>query len=167
MTGDFEHIGRSESIVRLVNTKYVVEDVVSVEAFATSIGETYLSVNRPFVESFNDDVKSFVKTHNDFVLQTDAHLSCYGAAMIVGEVCDISVVHGSEKLDVSVEVEPRAAHTKSHAGIFVRSNNNNVVRGRQLNSKTIPHGVSSDSILMEVQWRLHDIAKLEILKLEE
>ncbi|MBQ4405414.1 MAG: hypothetical protein II852_00225 [Bacteroidales bacterium] len=167
MTGDFEHIGRSESIVRLVNTKYVVEDVVSVEAFATSIGETYLSVNRPFVESFNDDVKSFVKTHNDFILRNNASLSCYGAKMKVGEVCDISVVHGSEKLDVSVEVEPRAAHTKSHAGIFVRSNNNNVVRGRQLTSLSIPHGVSTDSILMEVQWRLHDIAKLEILKLEE
>ncbi len=167
MTSRCEYIERSEDVVRLVNSKYVLDDVVSVEAFATSIGETYLSVNRPLVESFREDIKSFVKTHNDFILRNNASLACYGAKMKVGEVCDISVVHGSEKLDVSVEVEPRAAHTKSHAGIFVRSNNNNVVRGRQLNSKTIPHGVSSDSILMEVQWRLHDIAKLEILKLEE
>ncbi len=167
MTDRSEYIERSEDVVRLVNSKYVLDDVVSVEAFATSIGETYLSVNRQLVESFREDIKSFVKTHNDFILRNNASLSCYGAKMKVGEVCDISVVHGSEKLDVSVEVEPRAAHTKSHAGIFVRSNNNNVVRGRQLTSLSIPHGVSTDSILMEVQWRLHDIAKLEILKLEE
>ena len=167
MTSRCEYIERLEDVVRLVNSKYVLDDVVSVEAFATSIGETYLSVNRPLVESFREDIKSFVKTHNDFILRNNASLACYGAKMKVGEVCDISVVHGSEKLDVSVEVEPRAAHTKSHAGIFVRSNNNNVVRGRQLTSLSIPHGVSTDSILMEVQWRLHDIAKLEILKLEE
>lgn len=163
MTKYTDNIERSENVVRLVNTKYVVDGIVSVEAFATSVGETYLSVNRQCIASFADDVSAFVRLHVEFRLQLDRGISCYGAMMNVGDVNDIVIVRGADKLDVSVEVEPRANHTKSHAGIFVRSNKTNIVRGRQMRSDTIPRGVSTDSILMEVQWSLQELADLVVL----
>lgn len=63
---------------------------------------------------------------------------------------------------MDVEIESRDAHTKSHAGIFVRSGGVNIVKGRNIKSISALRGVSSDDILMEVQWSLKDTASLEM-----
>ncbi len=70
--------------------------------------------------------------------------------LIVRDILQIDVEYKGEHLDVDVEVEPRRAHTKSHAGIFTRYNNKNVKKGGMLK---INHsdGVASDFILLKVQ----------------
>lgn len=64
-------------------------------------------------------------------------------------------------LTIEVEVEPRDVHTKSHAGIFVRSGAQNVLPGRSLMSTAVPGAVSVDMILQDIRWELLSLSTLE------
>lgn len=61
---------------------------------------------------------------------------------------------------IDVEVEPRDVHTKSHAGIFVRTGAQNVLPGRFLMG-TVLESVSVDMILQDVRWELLALSTLE------
>ena len=64
-------------------------------------------------------------------------------------------------LAIEVEVEPRDVHTKSHAGIFVRSDAQNIIPGRSLMGTSIQEAVSVDMILQDVRWELLALSTLE------
>lgn len=154
-------IDSEENVARLLCSEWVDNGDISVDAFALAPNETYLSVNRPAVDTFRSDVEKFVSSHQGFVTAKDHGQAFCAAMMNVVDVKAISVEIDDCQLDVDVEIEPRDIHTKSHAGIFVRSGGVNIVKGRRIMSSSVPKGVSSDDILMEVQWSLKDIAKLE------
>lgn len=42
-------------------------------AFTLDFGESYLSVNRPIVETFNDDVSNFVKSHSCYLFEGEIY----------------------------------------------------------------------------------------------
>lgn len=159
-------VPKREDVVRLIHQDWVVNGILLRNAFMTAKGETYLSVNRPAVKSYESDVLDFISNHPQYLAKDSAN-EYYRGRMNVGEISIIEVSLNDQPLNVSVEVEPRNAHYQSHAGIFVRSGDSNIVSGRPLKSDHIPVGVSSDDILQEVQWALRDFALLECCALEK
>jgi len=159
MEGQGNIIDSKENVARLLSNEWLVEGEVSVDAFALAPKETYLSVNRPSVPTYEADVRKFVSSHREYLFAENNEMVFSAAMMNVGDIRGIIVDVDGSSMDLDVEIEARDAHTKSHAGIFVRSHGENIVRGRSIMSASVPKGVSSDDILMEVQWCLKDIAK--------
>ena len=151
-------IDGSEEVVRVVSSEWVVDGELQQSAFMLNPRETYLSVNRPIIDSYEADVRSFVLSHDKFLF--DNGNSYRIASISVSDIRAISVYNeDNQELNINVEVEPRDTHTKSHAGIFVRSGEINIIPNRQLSE--FPKTVSTDMVLQEVRWGLLDIAQLE------
>lgn len=142
----------TERVARILSRDWFEDGRLLHVAFALNHGETYLSVNRMSVSSFSSDVKAFVETRDKYIFGDNDDEYCK-AILIVRDIRQIDVEYKGEHLDVDVEVKPRSAHTKSHAGIFTRYNNKNVKKGGMLK---INHSdeVASDVILLKVQMSL-------------
>jgi hypothetical protein len=150
----------SEAIVRIIRQEWLVDGVLQQSAFTLKPQETYLSVNRPAVDTYDADVQSFVSSHASFQFDNGKKYRC--ASMQVSGVRSIKVLdERNQPLAVEVEVEPRDAHTKSHAGIFVRTGAQNVLPGRSLMGTSVPEAVSVDMILQDVRWELLALSTLE------
>ncbi len=53
-------VTNKEKIVRILHNDWVVDGKIQVNAFSMRQNETYVSVNRPAIQSFTDDVSEFV-----------------------------------------------------------------------------------------------------------
>ena len=149
----------SEQVARIVSKEWMIEGVLMPQAFEFAPRETYLSVNRPCVDTYKEDVSQFVMRHPQYLSEDGVSCSC--AMLSVADVRATKVIYEDEVLLIGVEVEPRSAHTPSHAGIFVRSNGRNVVAGRQMPGQRVPEGVSAEIVLQYVQWELYALAHLQ------
>ncbi len=153
-------IPNTEKVARILAKNWIVDGTILQMAFTLRDKETYISVNRPAVASYDLDVKSFVETHPDFY--ADESKKKYSRALLnVGEIRATKVLFSGLTLNINVEVEPRDIFTKSHAGIFTRHNNQNVKNGDTLYIKSLDDNISADEVLLEVRSRLIDLAKLE------
>ena len=56
-------ISSEENVARLVSAEWMQEGVLQPVAFTLDEGESYLSVNRTAVDSYDADVLSFIETH--------------------------------------------------------------------------------------------------------
>lgn len=154
----------SENVARILSSEWIVDGELQQSAFTLSPNETYLSVNRTSIDSYEDDVRNFVSTHEKF--QFDDGKSYRRAMLSVSAVRDIKVFdEDNQQLEINVEVESRATHTKSHAGIFVRSGSTNIIPNRQIPEGLTKKVVSSDIILQDVRWELLNLAQLEMCNL--
>ena len=115
-------VDNNETVVRILHKEWVVDGQLQVTAFALRQGESYISVNRPSIDTFTSDVSDFVSKHADYKVSDEGSLTYRQASLDVSAVRNIKVELGQLSADVSVEVEPRDAHYKSHAGIFTRYN---------------------------------------------
>ena len=157
-------IDDSEDIARIVSSEWIVDGQLQQTAFTLNPNETYLSVNRPLIVTYEDDVRSFVSTHDKFKFNEGT--SYKRALLSVSAVRTIQVFDNeNEKLNIDVEVEPRAAHTKSHAGIFVCSGATNIIPNRQVPEELASKVLSSDIILQDVRWELLELAELQGMQL--
>lgn len=154
-------ISDDETVVRVLHRDWFVDDELQIFAFALRQDETYISVNRPIIESFDDDISDFIANHPEYLVSDDAN-TYKRAALNVGELRNISVVLGQQALNVAVEVEPRDGHYKSHAGIFTRLAGKNIKGGQQ---KEVP--IDDDTtlpiaaIFQKVQHKLLSLATIE------
>ena len=149
----------SESVARIVSSEWIVDGVLQQTAFMLNPKETYLSVNRPYIESYDDDVFKFVSSHEDFLFEERAYKR---ALLSVSDIRNIKVLDEAQQLlNINVEVEPRDVHTKSHAGIFVRSGSTNITLDRKTPESATSKAVSADMVLQEVRWELLDLAQLQ------
>ena len=123
-------VDNNEIIVRILHKEWVVDGQLQITAFALRQGESYISVNRPSIETFLSDVSDFVSKHADYKVSDEGSLAYRQASLGVSTVRNIKVELGQLSADVSVEVEPRDAHYKSHAGIFTRYDEK-IIRGGQ------------------------------------
>ena len=154
-------ISSEEGVVRLLSKEWFVKGVLQHTAFRLANGETYLSVNRPAIDSFCEDVKAFIMSHPFFVFG-EGNLKLYRSALLnVGAIRNIAVKLGDTQMVIDVEVEPRATQTKSHAGIFTRFQNKNIKRGQLLKAGPISEAISADTILLEVRSQLLNISNIE------
>ena len=153
-------VSGEENVARILSKGWLVDGVLQHTAFMLREGETYISVNRPAVDSYASDVSSFVKTHKNF-LTTLGNINSYQRANLnVGSIRNISIMVYGDSLDIDVEVEPRDIFTKSHAGIFTRFNNSNVKTDSVLafsQEKNIP----ASFVLLKVRLALIRLSTVE------
>ena len=155
-------IANNERVVRLLHRMWVVDDVLQLNAFTLNDGETYLSVNRPAVESFNDDVSDFLSKHLQY--KTGNNYKC--AVINVLDINQVNILLGAETASLSVEVEPRASHYKSHSGIFTRIDGKNIKGGSSKIFETeFGQVVSAGAVLQKVRMHLLRLSKVEISQL--
>lgn len=161
-----ETVRDTEKVVRILHREWMVDGELQFTAFALSDGETYLSVNRPAIDTFSSDVLDFVSKHPGYHAEVDPSTYCQ-ASLQVSDVRNIDIRFKEKIANLAVEVEPRAAHYKSHAGIFTRIENKNV-KGGQKAELTISEDevVSYDDILQKVCQNLLKLAQLEICHLK-
>lgn len=118
-----------ETVARILHREWIVDGELQIYAFALRKNEAYISVNRPSVASFESDVLDFIIEHPAYRSESDS-LSFKQAELNVCEIRKITSELGDLSLDVSVEVEPRYSHYKSHAGIFTRVEGRNIKGGQ-------------------------------------
>lgn len=141
----------SEDIVRILHPEWIVDGKLQLTAFALQPGETYISVNRPSIDSYADDICQFLTKHTTYLYRDN----CYSHAVLsVKDVRSIHVDIDGTPLTVDVEVKARSLHTKSHAGIFTLLEGRNVKTGKVIQIKNQEAGVSSDDILLDVRLAL-------------
>lgn len=151
----------SENVVRILNPQWLAGTKILNMAFTLRERETYISVNRTSVPTYLDDVKSFVSSHKCFQLPNENY---YRALLIVGDIRNIQVDNNGTPLSVDVEVEPRDAVTKSHAGIFTRHEGKILKHGNP-QPVLLKYNVSVDEVIFEVRAALLKLAKLEMCSL--
>lgn len=153
---DKTKVDSSEQVARILSTEWFVEGQLMNIAYTLMEGETYISVNRPVIETYDSDVASFVAKHNNYLFGTDS----YKRAMLhVSDIRAIRVDAFGEPVNINVEVEPRDVHTKSHAGIFTRYENKNVRRGDALYH--LDKEISADDVLIKVRSQLLRMTTVE------
>ena len=150
----------SEKVARILSTEWLVDGQLMNIAFTLLEGETYISVNRPVISTYDSDVAGFVAKHGKYLFGTDNYKR---AILSVSDIRDIKVDAFGEPLKINVEVEPRDSHTKSHAGIFTRYENKNVKRGDTLS--ILEKEVSADDVLIKVRSQLLNMSTVEQLTL--
>ncbi len=148
-----DRIADSEIVTRILRRDWFDEGKLMHVAFALRNGETYLSVNRYSIDTYDDDVKSFVSNHPAYAFGDDFQDYCC-AELHVGEVRDIHVALDEKQVDIDVDVEPRSAHVKSHAGIFTRYENANLKPGTSLEIVKGKPNVAADVVLLKVRMQL-------------
>lgn len=158
MNSTLDIVQDSEKVARLIDNEWVINGKLQLSAFALRPKETYISVNRLSVPSFNEDVRSFVSQHPSFLLSNNSYQR---ALMLVNDIRHIVIEIEGEILGVDVEVEARSKNTMSHAGIFVRYGGQNVKKDTRILIQKQQIGVSSDDILLDVRMSLLKIATLE------
>lgn len=147
-----------ESVARILHNDWVVDGKLQLGAFTLRPKETYISVNRPSIQSFMSDVSSFVDSHPSYQ-HTETTYRC--AMLKVKEIREIKVLYEGNPVGIDVEVEPRTANIASHAGIFTRLGVTNIKHGSTLPAEALPLGISTDDVLMEVGWSLIGISTIE------
>lgn len=165
MDGTLDTIGQKEDIVRILFRDWVIDDRLQLNAFALRPGESYLSVNRLAVESSFSDIHDFVNHHPDYMIPGETG-KCHLAVIRVRDIHDLSISYMEWIASLTVEVEPRSAHYKSHAGIFTRVRGRNLKRGQQLellanNGQKVSYG----EIELKVQLNLVRLAQLTTCEL--
>ena len=165
MTSSLDLIDQKEEIARVLHREWVVDEKLQLNAFALRSGESYLSVNRLAVESFSCDIHDFVSHHPDYLISAESCM-CHLAVIRVHDIHDQSISYKEWIASLTVEVEPRSTHYKSHAGIFTRVNGRNLKGGQQ--AELLANDgkkVSYDEIQLKVQLNLVRIAQLSTCEL--
>ena len=150
-----------ETVVRILHKEWVVDGQLQITAFALRQGESYISVNRPAIDTFLSDVSDFVSKHADYKVSDKGSLTYRQASLSVSAVRNIKVELGQQSADVSVEVEPRDAHYKSHAGIFTRYDEKNIKGGQESIQDKNDCLMPVRAILQKVQHQLLALSTLE------
>ena len=154
-------IDNNETVVRILHKDWVVDGQLQITAFALRQGESYVSVNRPVIDTFLSDVSDFVSKHADYKVSDKGSLVYCQAGLDVSAVRNIKVELGQLSADVSVEVEPRDMHYKSHAGIFTRYDDKNIKGGQEIVQDKYDRLMPVRAILQKVQYQLLALATLE------
>ena len=150
-----------ETVVRILHKEWVVDGQLQITAFGLRQGESYISVNRPAIDTFLSDVSDFVSKHADYKISDEGSLAYRQASLGVSAVRNIKVELGQLSADVSVEVEPRDAHYKSHAGIFTRYDDKNIKGGQDAIQDKNDSLMPARAILLKVQHQLLALSTLE------
>ena len=154
-------VDNNETVVRILHKEWVVDGQLQVTAFALRQGESYISVNRPSIDTFPSDVSDFVSKHADYKVSDEGSLTYRQASLDVSAVRNIKGELGQLSADVSVEVEPRDAHYKSHAGIFTRYNEKIIKGGQESIQDKNDCLMPVRAILQKVQHQLLALSTLE------
>ena len=154
-------VDNNETVVRILHKEWVIDGQLQITAFALRQGESYISVNRPAIDTFSSDVSDFVSKHADYKVSDEDLLKYRQASLDVSAVRNIKVELDQLSAEVSVEVEPRDAHYKSHADIFTRYDEKNIKGGQESIQDKNDCLMPVKAILQKVQHQLLALSTLE------
>ncbi|MCR5455812.1 MAG: hypothetical protein K6F33_12565 [Bacteroidales bacterium] len=142
----------NENVARLLKDVWYSDGIVASAAFnlRPQIHETYISVLRESVNTFNKDITLVCK-----------NLPAYYAIMNVAEIKSLKV----KTLDDDIEFDVRAVDNekiKSHAGIFININGQKLVGGEPFEYLKMQQGMSSDVVLLEIRKTLAKLSSKNI-----
>lgn len=160
-------VDNNETVVRILHKEWVIDGQLQITAFALRQGESYISVNRPAIDTFSSDVSDFVSKHADYKVSDEDLLKYRQASLDVSAVRNIKVELDQLSAEVSVEVEPRDAHYKSHAGIFTRYDEKNIKGGQESIQDKNDCLMPVKAILQKVQHQLLALSTLEEHKIDQ
>ena len=160
-------VDNNETVVRILHKEWVIDGQLQITAFALRQGESYISVNRPSIDTFPSDVSDFVSKHADYKVSDEDLLKYRQASLDVSAVRNIKVELDQLSAEVSVEVEPRDAHYKSHAGIFTRYDEKNIKGGQESIQDKNDCLMPVKAILQKVQHQLLTLSTLEEHEIEK
>ena len=153
-----QDIQNNEDVARILSNEWFDNGKLLHIAFRLRKGETYISVNRPAISSYQSDVEDFIKNHCDYQLMPDTYRR---ALLNVGKIRNIKVSVGDTSMFADVEVEPRNTKTLSHAGIFTKFQNKNVKEGQIIKTGVAEKEISADTLLLEIRCLLLKLCKIE------
>jgi hypothetical protein len=78
-------VSGDEKVVRILHRDWVIDGKIQINAFALRQNETYISVNRPAIESYVNDVSDFVTNHKAYCVSDDSQ-SVRLAGLNVGDI---------------------------------------------------------------------------------
>jgi len=159
---DSTTVDSSEKVARILSREWFVDGQLMNIAYTLLEGETYISVNRPVINTYDSDVADFVAKHDKYLFGTEKYKR---AMLCVSDIRAIKIDAFGEPLKINVEVEPRDSHTKSHAGIFTRYENKNVKRDDTLNH--LDKEISADDVLIKVRTQLLKMSTVEQMTLHK
>lgn len=165
MAESYNLVDKKEEVARILHREWVVDDKLQLNAFALRQGEPYLSVNRLAVETSSSDIHDFISHHSDYLISTESCI-CHLAVVRVHDIHNLSISYREWVASLTVEVEPRNTHYKSHAGIFTRVNGRNLKGGQQ--AELLANDgkkVSYSEIQLKVQLNLVRMAQLTTCEL--
>ena len=96
MTEESLNIDDAENVVRLISSEWIEDGCLLNAAFALTPKEKYLSVLRPIIETFNEDILLLTTKHEEFK-SDDSH--CQTALLKVGAIRNIKIDNGNEILN--------------------------------------------------------------------
>ena len=82
-------IDNNETVVRILHKEWVVDGQLQITAFVLRLGESYVSVNRPAIDTFLSDVSDFVSKHADYKVSDKGSLTYRQASLSVSAVRNI------------------------------------------------------------------------------
>ena len=134
----------------------VYEGEISPSAFnlRPHIRETYISVLRECMETFALDIKKICK-----------ELPVDYALMPINSVKSLKIVSIEDDIKFSVKAVDNAT-IKSHAGIFITINEQQLVGGEPFESLEIKRGKSADCVLLEIRKAIAKLASRNIKSFE-
>lgn len=146
----------TENAARLLKSIWVSDGVISSAAFnlRPHIHETYISVLREAVDSFHEDT-----------LKVSKERPIFFASINAGDLYSYHVEEIDDEVTFEVN-ETDNAFLKSHAGIFVKINNQKVVGGEPFESLELKKGKSVDDVLLSIRKSLAKFASSRIKTLE-
>lgn len=153
-------VSNTEIVSRILKRDWFDDGKLMHVAFALRKGESYISVNRLSVDSYEKDVLVFIRNHPAYAFDENLKEYC-SANLNVKDVRAIHVTLDEESLDIDVDVEPRAHSVKSHAGIFTRYGNANLKPGELVYISKNNENIAADAILLKMRLELLHIAQCQ------
>ena len=146
----------NENVARLLKKVWICDGVISSAAFnlRPQIHETYISVLRECVGTFALDIKKICK-----------ELPVDYALMPINSVKSLKIVSIEDDIKFSVKAVDNAT-IKSHAGIFITINEQQLVGGEPFESLEIKRGKSADCVLLEIRKSIAKLASRNIKSFE-
>ena len=145
-------MAEKENVARLMKKIWICDGVISSAAFnlRPQIRETYISVLRECVDTFLIDIKKICKESPVIY-----------ALMSTDDIQSLSIEALEDDIKFSVKVVDNM-NIKSHAGIFITINGQQLVGGEPFESLEIKHGMSADCVLLEIRKAIAKLASKNI-----
>lgn len=58
-----KEVSNHENVARILSKEWIIDGTLSNVAFSLRSNETYISVNRPAIDSYDSDVAAFIEKH--------------------------------------------------------------------------------------------------------
>lgn len=145
-------MAEKENVARLMKKIWICDGVISSAAFnlRPQIRETYISVLRECVDTFAIDIKKICKESPVIY-----------ALMGTDDIQSLRIDTLEDDIKFSVKVVDNI-NIKSHAGIFITINGQQLVGGEPFESLEIKRGMSADCVLLEIRKAIAKLASKNI-----